>query len=60
MTCRRKSVCILMAEDDPDDRMLAEDALREARLLNGLRFVEDLKTNLPHVSIDDNQLIRCR
>jgi len=27
---------------------------------DGLRFVEDLKTNLPHVSIDDNQLIRCR
>ena len=41
MTPHRKPVSILMAEDDPDDRMLAEDAMREARLLNGLHFVED-------------------
>jgi ribonuclease HII len=27
---------------------------------DGLRFVEDLKANLPHVSFDSNQLIRCR
>ncbi|NJO02703.1 MAG: response regulator [Bacteroidia bacterium] len=30
-----------MAEDDPDDRMLAEEALAENRLANDLRFVED-------------------
>jgi CheY-like chemotaxis protein len=30
-----------MADDDPDDRLLAEKALREARLTNGLYFVED-------------------
>lgn len=34
-------VSILMAEDDPDDRMFAEDALREARLTNELNFVGD-------------------
>lgn len=34
-------VDILMADDDPDDRMMAEKALREARLKNGLFFVED-------------------
>jgi len=27
---------------------------------DGLRFIEDLKTNLPHVQVDNNQLIRCR
>ncbi len=27
---------------------------------DGLRFIEDLKTHLPHVQIDANQLIRCR
>ncbi len=36
-----KPVTILMADDDPDDRMLAEDALREAHLTNEIRFVED-------------------
>ncbi len=32
---------ILIADDDPDDRMLAEEALEENRLANDLRFVED-------------------
>jgi ribonuclease HII len=27
---------------------------------DGLRFIEDLKTHLPHIQIDSNQLIRCR
>ncbi len=27
---------------------------------DGLRFIEDLKKNIPHVQIDTNQLIRCR
>jgi ribonuclease HIII len=27
---------------------------------DGLRFVEDIKTNLPHVRFSQNQLIRCR
>ena len=27
---------------------------------DGLRFIEDLKTNLPHIKFDQNQLIRCR
>ncbi len=34
-------ITILMADDDPEDRMLAQDALEEARLANDLRFVED-------------------
>lgn len=32
---------ILMADDDPEDRLLTEDAFAEARLTNELRFVED-------------------
>ena len=27
---------------------------------DGLRFIEDIKTNLPHVPFDSNRLIRCR
>lgn len=37
----KESVVILMADDDADDRYLAQDALREAHVLNEMRFVED-------------------
>lgn len=37
----RAQVTILMADDDPDDRQLAADALAQARLANPLHFVED-------------------
>lgn len=37
----KKPIVILMAEDDPDDRMLANEALEESRLVNELRFVSD-------------------
>jgi CheY-like chemotaxis protein len=36
-----KSITILLADDDEDDRMMAADALEESRLANDLRFVED-------------------
>lgn len=36
-----QSITILMADDDADDRMLAEDAMRESRLQNQFRCVED-------------------
>ena len=32
---------ILMADDDADDRLLAQDAMTESRVLNRLVFVED-------------------
>jgi CheY-like chemotaxis protein len=35
------SITILMADDDADDRMLAADAIRESRLGNTFRCVED-------------------
>ena len=37
----RQSITILIADDDEDDRILAEDALRESKLYNEVRFVED-------------------
>jgi CheY-like chemotaxis protein len=36
-----QSIIILMADDDADDRYLAADALKEARLKNEMRFVSD-------------------
>ena len=41
MADRRAEVAILMADDDPDDRLLARDAFAEARMHNRLVFVED-------------------
>ncbi|HKV41250.1 MAG TPA: response regulator [Blastocatellia bacterium] len=41
MTRQAKAVTVLMAEDDADDRMLAEDAWLESSLPGELRFVED-------------------
>lgn len=36
-----RSITILMADDDPDDRMLTRDAMEESHLLNEFETVED-------------------
>ena len=36
-----KSAVILMADDDPDDRFLTQEALKESALTNEIRFVGD-------------------
>ncbi len=36
-----KSITILMADDDEDDRMMTKNALKKARLANEIRFVVD-------------------
>ena len=41
MTTTSKSIVILMADDDADDRLLAKDALAECKLPGELHFVED-------------------
>ena len=41
MTSAPMPITILMADDDPDDRLLTADALKEARLINDIRFVEN-------------------
>ena len=39
MTTPRKPITILIAEDDPDDRILLQEAFEENRIDNELRFV---------------------
>ena len=41
MSLDRKSITILMADDDEEDRMMTKEAWEESRLANDLRFVED-------------------
>lgn len=41
MEAPKKPLIILMADDDADDRLLAEEAMHESRVLNELHFVED-------------------
>lgn len=41
MSRTTQPITILMADDDADDRLLTQDAMRDARVLNQLRFVED-------------------
>lgn len=41
MKAEKKPLIILMAEDDADDRLLAEEAMIESRVLNELYFVEN-------------------
>jgi CheY-like chemotaxis protein len=36
-----RSITILLADDDEDDRLLTQDALKESRVLNQLNFVKD-------------------
>lgn len=37
----KKSIIILIADDDAEDRMLVKDALEESRLKNNMHFVEN-------------------
>ena len=41
MSTKGSSITILMADDDRADRMMAEEAMEEAKLINDLRFVVD-------------------
>jgi CheY-like chemotaxis protein len=41
MNLPNKTLIILMADDDADDRLLAREAMQESRVLNDLYFVED-------------------
>lgn len=36
-----RPITLLMADDDPDDRLMAREAFEESRLTNPLRFVSD-------------------
>ena len=41
MNADKKTLIILMADDDEDDRLLTHEALIESRVLNELHFAED-------------------
>lgn len=41
MNKKGQSINILVADDDPDDRLMMEEALEESRLANDLHFVKD-------------------
>ncbi len=41
MSVSKRSLVILMADDDEDDRLLVKDALDESRVLNEVQFVCD-------------------
>jgi len=41
MTQGRNPIIVLMADDDADDRLMAQEAFEEAHLVNPLYFVED-------------------
>jgi CheY-like chemotaxis protein len=41
MKNEKKSIVILVADDDPDDCLLIREAFKRGLLVNGLRFVED-------------------
>jgi CheY-like chemotaxis protein len=41
MTTKREAVTVLLADDDPDDRMLVEEAFAEIDSSYDLRFVDD-------------------
>jgi two-component system response regulator len=41
MTRSGNPITILMADDDPEDRMMTQEAFEESRLANDLRFVEN-------------------
>lgn len=54
MNIPKKTLIILMADDDADDRLLAQDAMHESRVLNELHFVEDGVQLLSYLRGDDN------
>lgn len=41
MSAPRQPITILMADDDPDDRLMTQEAFTECRLGNPLKFVAD-------------------
>ena len=50
MNNHAKSITILLADDDVDDRMMAREALDESRLANDLRCVEDGEELMDYLS----------
>ena len=50
MSDEKRPITILMADDDPDDRELTEEAFREVRFVNHLKFVRDGRDLLDYLT----------
>ena len=48
-----KNIVILIAEDDPDDRLLAKEAFEESDMVSTLEFVEDGEELLEYLHRED-------
>lgn len=59
MNSLRQPITILMADDDPDDRLMTQEAFAECRLRNPLKFVTDGEELLDYLNrrapYDDDQ-----
>lgn len=59
MNSLRQPITILMADDDPDDRLMTQEAFAECRLRNPLKFVTDGEDLLDYLNrrapYDDDQ-----
>lgn len=49
-----KPIDIVLADDDPDDRLLTQDALKESRLANKLHVVENGEELIDYLRNDKN------
>lgn len=47
-----KPIIFLMADDDPDDRVLTKSALKESKVLNELFFVEDGEELMDYLKLE--------
>lgn len=54
MPTDKSAVIILIADDDPDDRLLIKEALEEAKLNNPIHFVEDGIELLDYLKRENN------
>ena len=54
MNLRNEAVTILVAEDDPDDRLLLQDAMAEVRLANPIEFVRDGRELLDYLRCEND------
>lgn len=53
MNKRRGNIAILIADDDPDDRLLAKEAFEESDLISKLHFVEDGEELIEYLNRED-------
>lgn len=53
MRNRRGTISILIADDDPDDRLLAKEAFEESEMVGKLHFVEDGEELLDYLTRED-------